>query len=249
LILEQAQWSKGMAKIPPELIERFVSDRDRRRKTIAACSGIEHQFTKQLCELATHELEWIERWCETADDENLPDWFIEVVDVEQRIAEVNCHIGSLRAAESAEGKDHTTSTEILKIAFIGYFKDWDQSWRKTQQNAYFKGRESFEAVFEVWAKERGVAKDGFQYHDNPYQKIVAEHHRSKRPRPACLWPDIYTYVANETGQGASTLRRHVDKFCKMAPHFVLCNLEKGCLEHDPVIHKWWQFMFLRKLKH
>jgi hypothetical protein len=56
-----------MAQFPPDLIERFIRDRDQRLKIIAAYSGFDHPWQQKLCELASFNLEWIETWCQNGD--------------------------------------------------------------------------------------------------------------------------------------------------------------------------------------
>jgi hypothetical protein len=177
-----------MAKIPPELIERFVKERDLRRKLIAACSGVDHPLLKQLCDLATHKLDWIERWCNSIEVEDSLGWSITLADVDQRVEQVNRHVGTMRAMEAAAGEDHAVSARMLDLSFFVYFSNGVASWSKTQRTAYWRDRDAFEAVFDVWAAENGVAENGLEYGQNAPSAIVEEELRSQRLTRGALVP-------------------------------------------------------------
>jgi hypothetical protein len=250
LISGAVLWSRGMAGIPKELIERFVRSRDMRRDLISACGNLEHPLTGKLIELAAYNLEWIEHWAETKPDEAAPDWMIIWTDCRERIEHINWFVGTQRAIEATAGKANETSTELLRICFSSFFPDWSQTWRTTQRKAYWKAREVFEAVYLVWVDEWGVVGNEICVRER--HPVVPDEMRAKRlPTGAQLdhragLIDIYKYVSVQKNYSHITVRRLVDKFCKFAPHLVLVNEEVCRLQHDPILQKWLIFMRYEK---
>ena len=235
-----------MAHYSPELIERFIRDRDQRRKVIAAGEGLDHPLVQKLSEIASLNFEWVEHNASANPHDDTREWIVAYVETQQKIEAINWLIGSMRVIENAAGEDNSQSNWFFQELFFSSFPDYSQTWRKTELNAYWKARAAFEAVYSVWAAEWGVK--GSEVYAVERSSVVPDLVHSKRRATNTRWRnptgllDIYAYVGAQNHQSRATVRRLVDRFCKMAPRMVLANLETGQMQRDEIISDWRTFM-------
>ena len=240
-----------MAHYSPELIERFIRDRDQRREVIAAC---EHKgvipFLQKCNDIAAFRFEWVEHNATVKPGDYTPEWVVSYAETQQKIEAINWRIGIMRAFENAAGEDNSQSNWFFQELFFSSFPDYSQTWRKTELNAYWKARAAFEAVYSVWAAEWGVK--GSEVYAVESSSVVPDLFRAKRRATNTRWSnptgllDIYAYVGAQNHQSRTTVRRLVDRFCKIAPLMVLANLETGQMQRDAIISDWRTFMMHQK---
>ncbi len=238
-----------MAHYSPELIERFIRDRDQRRAVISKFSGLNNPYAQTLCDLAARRLEWIEYNAEVSNNSESPQWIVDCVDVDQRIEAVNWGIGLARISEDMAGMDHFESSDILLQMLVALFPNYAKNWRKTKLNAYIRSGGIFEAVYDVWAREWGVADGGVSANLQQRVEVVPVEQRDRpyrfelENRPAKL-SEIHRHVSINLGVSQKSVERDFYYFLKVAPDLVVCDFETGRLSRPSIFSQWFTYLLV-----
>lgn len=232
-----------MAQFPPDLFDRFARDGDCRRELISKFSVMEGSIAQEICELAKRDLDWVELWSNPDTGDQYEPWVVDWIDNKQKIAAINWQVSIMRQIENTLGMDHAISTEILISLFAISYPDFGRTWRKTQLNAYYRGWEIFEAVYDVWVLEWGV-KDGVSGVGERV-KIVPPEHRAKRLNDAWSKPaplhDICRYIGAKMNVSFKSIEGNFYRFVKVAPLLAFVDLDRGRVIYPGVLGKWCNF--------